>query len=647
MTTRLWLSAVSVAVLAWGVAGCGSGVGTGEKSVAADSQACIDCHDKKISVVTGANIVSEWRSSRHGYMNAAGCNDCHEANSSHAAGGNTCSSCHGGGGSYPKAADANGKCFKCHGPNFPDDIMVANAPQHLGVQDAAVLATYTDRLTNSGPASYLSTQYIGKCRACHNPHDPTTNMAYNKAWAAGGMGNVNSGARGAAPRTYDFKLLGTEVPANRAFIHEFPTANSNGTTTPGCVRCHTTTGFINFVNSGFLDLRPFGGTIGGAYTDKTKEVTGCDACHADYNFKNLRKIGASKMYFNFRDSARHAVEVTNVPTVFPDFGKSNLCVPCHAGRGIGKVIHFLDSASVDFSNAASPSGHVFGAAGTLAGRSAYEFPGREYETSDASYKPLGTTYQPNPHENIGLVGANPKGPCVACHMDTTVPADSHKFMSVRHVETSEVTNDASASTIQSNAAVWTSVALTNSLMRLPVAGVVSNTCSTFGCHSGTGTSAITTASMNEDKLGYMAALGVLNNWLTEARNGTGSSSTNWNYFGPGSGRDTMGASFNRGLLSGEPGGYVHRPLYARRVVFDSIAHLSQREYPAKDALAVKNAIRDIDNTNTFSNVSTNRRISPTLTSAARNWLFGRYTSGNGCSAYAIRRPGDATTLSCP
>ncbi len=638
MNTRYWLSAVSVTALAFGLAGCGSGVGTGEKSVAADSHSCISCHATQygISKVTGASIVTEWQASRHAFMNAASCNDCHDTTPLHG-GKNTCTNCHGGGAAMPvTASDANGKCFKCHGLDKPADIMVANAPQHFGNVSSI------NRYRTPNPASYVSSQYVGRCRACHNPHDPTTSMAYNKAWASIGMGDVNSGSRGVSTLATgrDFKQFGTPVPANLAYSYSAPNEASylaGVRLSPGCVRCHTTTGFVNFVTSGFMDLRSFGNPT----RDWTKEATNCDACHSDYNFKKNRAIGPVTLYFNY-STTTGSIKVNNIPTVFNDYGKSNLCVPCHAGRSDAKVIKMINSAGVNFANTGSPSGHDFSGAGTIAGSSGFEFNGREYVSSVPADKP-------NPHEPIGLSGTNPKGPCVSCHMNTAVPADSHKFGAIEHGALFDT---------YTTGTIWPfSVSLTAGLGRFKVESVVSNTCSTFACHAGSGTSGVTVDSLNEDKLGYISSLTALNRWFNIARTNFASPrntnppvslsavTVDWEFFGAGTGAETMGASFNLGLLNNEPGGYVHRPLYVRRIIFDSIAHTAQGTFPAKDSSGVLTAIKVLQHGQTV--VPANRRLPPEITTAARNWLFGSYTSLNGCSTFAVRRPGDATTLTCP
>jgi hypothetical protein len=641
MNSRFVVRAIALTGLVAGLFGCGTGVGTGAgKSAAADSAACISCHSAQ-SKVTGVNIVEEWKSSRHYSMNAAGCNDCHETNTMHGGNLNSCAGCHGGG--APRPADANGKCGKCHGVAFPEDVMMTYAPQHYNAnaEKSAI------RFLNSGGASFVSEQLVAKCRTCHNPHNPTTYLQYNRYWAQGGMGDVTAGAR----TSRDFKGFGTNVPANLAYINSSPSyANFTGAAavaqnldvsknvdkfgrvyTPVCVRCHTTTGFVNFVESGFVSQAAFG-------SDKTKEVTDCRACHVDYDFSKNRRVNAVKLYYTYSASTQ-GVRVNNIATQYPDFGKSNLCIPCHAGRGAGSIIKNLPSGF--FTNGASPSGHDFSGAGTIAGLTGYHFGSNEYVVS------------PVDHENIGMSTSGTdtfKGPCVACHMNTANRPQSHMFMAIEHSTAKFDT--------YTTGTVWPYSVSTNGVGALKVNEMLSRTCSNYACHVGTGTSAITVDSMNADKLGYISALTVLNRWLLEAKanyktavptNGnnnvttpgaTGATTiTDWEFFSAGSGPDTMGASFNLGLLNNEPGGYAHRPTYVKRLIHDSIAHLAQLSFPLKDADAVNSAIRGASHGQTVITAAT-RRLPPEITAAARTWMFGRYTSASPTSFYKARRPGD-------
>lgn len=500
--------------------GCGGG---GEpQTVAVSKQAasadCISCHIDASSPGTALAIVEEWRASVHNTLDGAGCADCHDPAPGHP---NVCDSCHGGG-SKPVAdevtrnPDAAGKCAKCHGLAFPNDVMIRLAPQHFGNMTASSANT-------SYRASYVSSRYIGNCRSCHNPHNPTGAIAISKQWAKSGLGNTLSGAF----NRYEFKTMGTSQPAS---------------TTLGsyCARCHTTTGFINFVSPDanglrFNDLRAWG-----VASDKTKQAINCDACHdngkgASYSFA-VRTVPAVTTYYNYSAAnSPVSLKITGNPVNFPDYGLSNVCVPCHAGRGVGKVIHDAAALGLNFSSANSPGAHNRFAAGTISQLAGYEIPGRSYAAAG---------YQ---HGSIGVgnnYGTGIDGPCIGCHMQGQ---HSHEFLPVTLHPTT-----------------------------LVITGITSPTC--LKCHNGSVAPAWDVASLQAKRDGFSAALAMLN--LLRYQPGTATlkyptpaglkKNPNWDTFSPGNGANTMGAAFNYSMLVGDPAAFAHNAVYAKRLIYDSI-----------------------------------------------------------------------------
>lgn len=543
--------------------------GCGEKTVVASgstkseqSQTCIDCHQSVISPVTGKAIVEEWKLSHHNTSNAAGCADCHEPEQGHPTG---CNLCHGGtpvGASkhVSKNPDEDKKCDKCHGRTsglFPK----GTRREHYGDNDAASRYIGFEKYT----ASYVSTNYIGKCRKCHNPHDPTTNIEYNRSWAKSGHGDVAAG-----PRTNrDFKLYGTNEAVNLTFG-------------PVCVRCHTTTGFVNFVESKFTDVRPFGTSA-----DKTKEVTGCDACHSNYGFAR-RAVPRVTIYYNFSGVSKVSVgnpgghaKIQNNAVLYPDFGASNMCIPCHAGRGVGSEITTLQNMGIDFSRITSPSSHDFSGAAILTSKSGYEFSGKEYKSGTGAN---------TGHDETGLDTG--KGPCITCHMNKITKSDSHTFKPVLH--------DAARFYQYTSSKTWAKFYSVNfaSPAALKISSITSQSCNTSGCHVG-----LSATELNRDKDGYISALAALNQWVRLVRNvpvgapanPVCSNTTNaprlltkWDYYG--TGPDLMGAAFNLATFNNEPGAYVHNPLYAKRLVYDSISYLMLAESKASVADAIQSLV---------------------------------------------------------
>ena len=556
--------------------GCGEKTGVQSSSSKTEqSHKCIGCHQGVINSVTGKAIVDEWHQSRHNTSNVAGCADCHDPEPGHPTG---CNLCHGGTPAVSltlvsKNPDEDKKCSKCHDAEngiFPTGARRAHFA-HTNYPDT--FKRYT--------ASYVSTNYIGKCRKCHNPHDPTSDIGYNRTWAKSGLGLVTKPSR----VSRDFKQSGTDQPANLAYDTQI------------CVRCHTTTGYLHFIESGFSVQSPFGSS-----TDKTKEVTACDVCHPNYNFKT-RSVSPVTIYYNFSAAVSlpsvtlngHKIQNYFVP--LPNLGDSNVCVPCHAGRGVGSQIKTLDANGVNFSSINnSPSSHYYSSAGILAGNNGYEFPSKNYTTGIGASTGHNTTGQ-----DTGI------GPCISCHMSKTIKSDTHTFKPVIHGD---------VFSLYSSNRSWTQVysVASSSPASLTISSLTSLSCNTNGCHA-----SLTAAELTNDKEGYISALAVLNKWVRLVRNvpqnpqtslGAYNPSTkkypnparltaDWTYLGGGSGPDLMGATFNLSTLNNEPGAYVHNPLYAKRLLYDSLYFLSTKatdpalgsnQYPTVQQFNVADAI---------------------------------------------------------
>lgn len=657
MKSKIYAYMLTLGCMAFLLAGCGSGGTTPEltKHTLNESLQCIGCHEdsqnpKWVSPGTGKSVVTEWMASTHNTKNGASCSNCHGSDFDNPAKHPlTCVKCHTvGGQTFTDSStnpDSHGRCAKCHDSAtgvFPTGTRRA----HFAKSDYPVIfGGYT--------ASYVSTNYIGNCRKCHNPHDTTTNMAYNRAWAESGHGNTTAGAR----VSRDFKLYGTGQPSNLAYTNSGPSPSTTtdpavlAKATPICVRCHTTTGFVNFVESGFVNVKPFGSN-----TDKTKEVTGCDACHSGYGFK-VRNIPAVTIYFNFSGvtvpSAGNPgghLKIQNNALLFADLKASNVCIPCHSGRGIGSQIKQLQALGIDFGSTNSPSAHDFAGAALLTAEIGYEFAGKEYVTG------LGAVTD---HDTVGL--SSGKGPCVTCHMNKATKSDSHTFKPVIH-------NTAQFPLYTTNR-TWSQVysVSTNSPASLTVSTITSLSCNTTNCHAGL--TVMTVAGLNSDKEGFISALAVYNKWIRLVRNvpvlpqSAFNTTTNkaratnkWDYLGSGTGPDLMGSAFNLSLLNNEPGAYVHNPLYAKRLIYDSIQFISTKatdpalltlQYPTTQQFNVADAIhyltttteRTLETVNTAANTAVRALVTQQQADAAIQWLYGK-TWANLTPADKLKRPGD-------
>jgi hypothetical protein len=141
--------------------------------------------------------------------------------------------------------------------------------------------------------------------------------------------------------------------------------------------------------------------------------------------------------------------------------------------------------------------------------------------------------------NFMNTGSN--GPCIACHMSSD---ESHSLSPVEF------------------APALTGTDPTTSV----ISAVVSNACAT--CHNGAATPVATAQYLQAKRTGFQSAVACLNALLTKKKV-TGTS--NWErLYGKGTGPDTMGASFNYGLLKAEWGAYAHNDIYVKRLIYDSM-----------------------------------------------------------------------------
>ena len=343
--------------------GCGSSSKSGGSinNVATVSESsCMVCHATSIEPVTGRNIVEDYLASAHNTVPGA---------RAHYPDGVGCQGCHGGGAQHNGVGpipftdpSASGQCFSCH-KNYLNSNHYAEYPAPAGTS-----YSYTGAAHN---AQYVSANYQNACTACHDPHKADQGITQeHHDWAESGHGDV----AGAAWEHYDFKL-GAD-----------------------CIACHTSTGFINYVKSGFTVPT----ATWASPTDGTHEVLTCQACHTDYNFGNrVRSIGAVKAYkYTYAGQA----------ITFPDVSASNLCVTCHSGRG-----------NTQSAKSARFQGHHAPAAGILFNDKShigFEFSGKVYTNAGFVHASVGVA---------NAMGTGTSGPCVTCHMDAATNANSHKF----------------------------------------------------------------------------------------------------------------------------------------------------------------------------------------------------------------------------
>lgn len=415
--------AIPLSLFLFSLVGCGEKTVVSQSSTKSEqSQACIECHASSTSPGTGALIESEWRASLHNIKNGAGCADCHEPQNHP---NYYCGTCHNGSqlvgaDEIQRNPDRTGKCLKCHnGFNTIDPTgydlgfhgsevngVASNLLNYAGIPmntQRAHFNNITSLVNEAYPASYLTSKVLfkkgaseGNCRKCHNPHDTTTAIQYNRDYSRSAHGmtagipeNFYNQTRFLGRLEYDFKMTGTAKAAKDAMT------DPNSGDYDSCSRCHTTTGYINFVNSGFSNLNIFGqiGEIrsvsdlyqaannsahalnskysgkfniyrGKISPDISKEVTACNACHDNnnesaYGFK-LRRVPQYTAYYNIAPNTLvkksrmpggdGSGKITNFGLKYPDVGASNMCISCHTGRTVGINLKMMDARQMNYTS---------------------------------------------------------------------------------------------------------------------------------------------------------------------------------------------------------------------------------------------------------------------------------------------------------
>lgn len=595
---------VALSLLLFLLLGCGEKTVVGaDVSKLEASQNCIDCHEARVSSVTGKSVTDEWKLSAHNINNKAGCADCHFETPSDALRHPDCfnSGCHGGAPLVGPAGlpphvirnpDIYGSCAKCHtaGGGFRistyDGTTINTLQAHFSNITSGVIpreytrlyfsniSTYVIKNAATATANWASSGYkpvrgdASKygCRACHNPHDTTSKINILRQWARSGHGDPASGAR-----TYtDFKTRGVGDTASTAV----------GTV---CVRCHTSTGFINYVTSDYKNVAAFAPANG---PDHSKEVTGCNVCHDDgrgnsysYSLRNVLQANPGRpgvpAYYNYSAAVGGNAKATPSTTVrgiqvnYPNASSSNICIVCHMGREIGLVIKKAALNGLDFKKTARVSAHDFAAGANLFQESGFEF-----YTSSAKYPDTSIRHTMAGMNNFQGTGS--RGPCIACHMNTSM---SHAFMPITKDLSGAVTSITSLTCAKCHpSAVTNNKNMDKGILELNRQGFKAAMTVLRGLLARSGSKNIGTLNSGIGTITYKT------DW-SKACTGTAAAQASpdgVNFIVPGSGNlaggpdgirapaYTMGAAFNYELLYADFGSYVHNPNYVKRLIFDSI-----------------------------------------------------------------------------
>ncbi|MCA9000359.1 MAG: chitobiase/beta-hexosaminidase C-terminal domain-containing protein [Planctomycetes bacterium] len=276
-----------------------------------------------------------------------------------------------------------------NGNGVADDNELGSGNRYEEFDAALLKAAYNFQVASKDPAGYIHNGvYIRQLL-----HDSIEDLGVMPAAPAPGRTGFNLAA---ATKSEQWHVSGHGISTSEPFRHW----DGDGEVSTSCARCHTSTGFADYLNGGVVDdPAPLGETIE------------CSACH---NSPNL-----------FADhTTRYDDLVTNdalSPVTFPsgDTGtmgdSSNLCISCHQGRASGLDIDAASpnttvQAPADYDSFSFINRHYFAAGAILFGAdvsASYEYAGRTYEGKN--------TY-------AGHAGDNDT--CMECHMRGTA---DHSF----------------------------------------------------------------------------------------------------------------------------------------------------------------------------------------------------------------------------
>ena len=558
-----------------------------------DEKTCAQCHGSSYNSQSGMPIYSEYVQSKH-FLNSigevVGCQDCHGGGAMH-----------NGVGPIPfPNPDKAGKCFGCHKNEF---LGLYNANGKPTAIQAAHFRNMTANDNNVSSAMYVTTNFENGCTACHEPHNPLNGRGADqrKAWAQSGHGNIN----------------------NAPFADEAFNQNTS------CIRCHTSTGYSNFLagttgGSTAPWSDPFPTASWAAKDDKGREVLTCRTCHVNDSFA-VKGAPAFTAPYNSNKN----------PKAFPNVGESNLCIACHSGRENADSIE----AIADFTNASFKNSHYKAGAALMYMASGFDnfttsttkF-GTGYTSSTtyqktmtpdnvsvpsfgiaggvtSTHRKLGTTMINGDSHNAAFFvpgTADANGPCVTCHLNVNGtpdrPATGHSWK------------------IDANA--------------------FNQLC--VNCHDEEGGVALTGANfqtifLEEQAVGFTDALGLIQNlFLTKygikydpnaypyfydlTKDATGKTAVkDWTRGTKDQkfGKRLMGAAFNLNLLTKDPGSYVHARTFVRRLIYDSVDYLD-------------------DKSMNFSVSATAIAYNPTLyTRGAKAYNINAGVTRNGITTYSI------------
>lgn len=506
---------------------------------------CQSCHSSSVAAPTANYLKSAHFQDPYGEM-VVKCQDCHNPHNPTAVTYATCDTCHVPGTQYSVYKDAAKTTLKkLHGnENLVVTSKTGSTSKGWYSGNRYVFSNTTTSFVTAADA----------CSNCHG-HNNTINGEY-----ADNYHSANNRWKSSSSRVW--KYQGYSTAATPAQV-----------STDGCVRCHSTTGFVNFVTSNFTNLKAWGFQEAGytnantaaaaSNTNKSAEAVTCRACHSDAE-GTIRTVAAAQAFYNM--TTVPFGKINSAMVQYKDYKNSNVCIPCHMGRNganDGKSIDTIATKFAAFANVTSltvvnqkvdPSSipHGVQQAGVLDAKLGYLF-GQTFTNGN------------NSHSTIGVPGGDKatnttSGPCATCHMDNALGHRNHTFDVVINGQVPAVCatchgpNFSSANiddaqvqfndSVQALAEIMADEKL--NFLGVPIFQVTATT-----------TNGVTTYSYK---------------WAnTGAGPGKNSAGNKYNFAGKAADlQKVLGAVYNYNLLMNDLGAFAHNPAYAKWLINQSI-----------------------------------------------------------------------------
>jgi trimeric autotransporter adhesin len=538
---------------------------------------CDVCHSTAVDPQTGHNIVNDYLGSQHATQpGGAACSSCHAPSATVA---------HPPAQMFTDTADISNQCLTsgCH--IYPPVAGYAPGPglEHTWPSVGVCVTCHNGHnltvtmpfphLSNYSTAQFITTNF-NNCTYCHNQTDQQGNVTFfvystHYEFARSGKGNATSPAYTAC----DFKTLGTPAPAKPA-----------NSAAADCVRCHTTTGYINYVSSSFTDIHAWGVSGLQAGGDRTREMIQCAACHNPTPFLSYdsststqyipaysrRSVPPVTAFYNF--SSAGSGRILN-STLTPDSGDSNICIVCHAGTVAGTTLQAIGAklgATASFwSNTPFISAHYMTGAGILFQTIGFTYRSQlSYRAANGSHSALGDDFI---------------GSCSNCHLLVNYNGTPDQGNNLPTIGKSHLFSPVSTA---SNGVIG----------KVTAYAAVCSECHSAGSQDGDWSNP---ANLELKREQYLSSLNTLAAVLAEKKGvwfnpnispffftdtTYGTPFTNWGNM------DTMGAAFNLQLLWSDAGGYTHNDIYAKRLIYDSIDYLDDGNFNNNTVLSTLQAL---------------------------------------------------------